>query len=294
MAARVAAERGTRLERLAGGPNGPATARNRGAALAPTAEVLLFVDADVVVHRDTVARFAAAFAADPALDAVFGSYDERPDAPGLISRYKNLVHHFVHQRGRRAASTFWSGCGAVRRDAFLAVGGFDTRFGKASIEDIDLGLRLSDAARRVELRADIQCTHLKRWTLGSWLRTDIFARAVPWTRLILRRGGTLPDDLNLGYRERASAALALLGTAALPPLAFGGTRGAALLALIVAVLGFAWLQRRLLRFFVARLGALRGLGALGLHWVYFVYSSVTFVLVNVQARLRPASAALDG
>ena len=54
----------------------------------------------------------------PALTAVMGSYDDTPSEPGLVSQYRNLLHHFVHQVGREKASTFWAGCGAVRRGAF--------------------------------------------------------------------------------------------------------------------------------------------------------------------------------
>src|SRR5687767_11799757 len=53
---------------------GPAAARNTGAARA-RAEVIAFVDSDVVVHPDALARIRRAFASDPGLCAVFGSYD---------------------------------------------------------------------------------------------------------------------------------------------------------------------------------------------------------------------------
>ena len=49
------------------------------------------------------------------VETLFGSYDDDPPAPGLVSRYKNLLHHHVHQNGRPDASTFWAGCGAIRR-----------------------------------------------------------------------------------------------------------------------------------------------------------------------------------
>ena len=114
-----------RLERHAG----PAAARNRGAQVAQ-AEHVLFLDADVCVHPDTLARVTAAFAADGAPEALFGSYDTSPAAVNLISQYKNLLHHYVHQRAPDEAETFWSGCGAIRRDVFLAAGGFDEAYAR--------------------------------------------------------------------------------------------------------------------------------------------------------------------
>src|SRR6185312_10918879 len=108
---------------------GPAAARNAGAQAA-SGPIVFFLDADVAVHRETVGRVAARFAADPALTALFGSYDDKPSSPGLISQYRNLLHHYVHQQGEfvenaRPAKTFWTGCGAIRKQDFLDHGGFD-------------------------------------------------------------------------------------------------------------------------------------------------------------------------
>jgi hypothetical protein len=70
---------------------------------------------------------------------VFGSYDDSPPAPAFTAQYKNLIHRYYHQRPRREASTFWAGCGAVRRSVFLGLEGFDVeRYRVPSIEDIEL------------------------------------------------------------------------------------------------------------------------------------------------------------
>ena len=79
-------------------PQGPAAARNRGAREA-SAPLIFFLDADVAVHPETLDRAMARFAADPGLSALFGSYDDAPQAPGVVSQYRNLLHHFVHQQG---------------------------------------------------------------------------------------------------------------------------------------------------------------------------------------------------
>jgi glycosyltransferase involved in cell wall biosynthesis len=185
---------------------GPASARNRGAERA-AGQYLLFIDADISVRPDTLEQVAAAFTADPALDALFGSYDTAPAELNLLSQYKNLFHHFVHQSGREDASTFWSGCGAIRRALFLEMGGFSAGYGRPSIEDIELGARLRGAGRRIALRKDIQVTHLKRWTFWGILRSDVWDRGVPWTRLLLRER-SLPNDLNLRLSQRVSALFA--------------------------------------------------------------------------------------
>lgn len=186
--------------------SGPAAARNRGAEAA-THHYLFFVDADVRVQPTTLGRVAARFSEDPSVDAFFGSYDARPGAQNLVSQYRNLLHHYVHQTGNEEASTFWSGCGAIKRSVFLEVGGFDPGYGKASIEDIELGARLRRAGYRIALVKSIQVTHMKRWSLWRMVQVDVLKRGIPWTLLILRQG-KIPNDLNLRHGQRLSALLA--------------------------------------------------------------------------------------
>src|SRR5690606_33390465 len=151
---------------------GPARARNRGAELAK-GDIVFFLDADVRVHPDTIESFLQTFAAQPDVAAVFGSYDTHPGSPALIAQYKNLFHHFVHQNASEDAGTFWSGCGAVRREIFLAMNGFDAgRYERPCIEDIDLGMRLCRAGHRIVLNKAMQGSHLKRWTLSGLIRCD--------------------------------------------------------------------------------------------------------------------------
>ncbi len=200
----VAANHGTRLIRRSEA-SGPAAARNAGAREARH-PYLFFIDADVCVQPDTLRRGVEVFAGDPTVDAIFGSYDASPRARNLISQYRNLLHHFVHQNSRQEAFTFWSGCGAIKRSVFLEMGGFDTGYDKASIEDIELGSRLREAGRRVVLVKECQAKHLKRWTLWGMIETDVLQRAIPWTLLLLYEGH-LPHDLNLKTSQRLSVLL---------------------------------------------------------------------------------------
>ena len=190
--------------------SGPAAARNLAARTAHS-EILVFVDADVEVHPDALERIRARFDADSGLAAVFGSYDDRPAAAGVVSRFRNLLHHHTHSSHPGPASTFWAGCGAVRRQSFLALSGFDAAYDRPCIEDIEFGLRLSDAGRRIELDPSIQGTHHKRWTLRSMVATDIRQRAIPWSRLLLLNRSFYALLLRCGGPLEACAGVGLHG-----------------------------------------------------------------------------------
>lgn len=207
----VAATLADRVVRVDDGPRGPGHARNVGARVA-RGTILLFVDADVVVHADVLQRVATHFEREPMLGAVFGCYDDQPAAAGLVSQYRNLLHRRVHLAHPGEAQTFWAGCGAIRRDAFLAVGGFDAaRFPRPQIEDIDLGYRLHDHGVRIQLDPAINGTHLKRWSLRGMLRTDLRDRAIPWMRLLLERRTALhAGRLNTNRREQLLTVLMAL------------------------------------------------------------------------------------
>lgn len=257
---------------------GPAGARNAGVrAVAST--VVLFVDADCVVHLDAIERVRDAFRAEPELVALCGSYDARPPERNFFSLYMNLRHHDTHQRARREPASFWAGCGAVRRAAFLRAGGFDAaRYPRPEIEDIELAGRLRRLGR-LRLDPALEVTHLKRWTLRSVIETDVLRRARPWARLI-HEAGVLPDDLNLRRSQRVAAALAPLTLLAVPlggwALASGRFAVAAACAAVLAA--SLALSGGLVACFARNGGALFAAGAWLFHQVHLSYSAAVFVL----------------
>nr|MEA2798283.1 hypothetical protein [Phenylobacterium sp.] len=177
-------------------------------------EILAFIDADVVVHPDALSKIVEWLAADSQTSAVIGAYDDAPSAPSVLSRFRNLLHTYFHRRANPDARTFWTGLGAVRRPAFEALGGF----AGGLMDDVEFGVRLHEAGYRIALDTSIQGTHLKDWTLGLMVRTDIFLRGAPWIRLALERG-FFRNDLNTSAAQRASVAAA---GALLAVVAIGG------------------------------------------------------------------------
>jgi len=258
-------------------PGGPGRARNLGASKAKS-DLLFFIDADVTVPEKVVEQARDVFAHDADVAAIIGSYDDQPAEANFLSQYRNLLHHYVHQNGREEASTFWGACGVVRREIFLAMGGFDETYRKPSIEDIELGYRLKRAGHRIRLCKSLQVKHWKHWTVGSMLQADFFQRAVPWTQLIHRSRGFV-NDLNIGISGRISVILAggLLGAVALVPWA-------PVLLILAAVMGLVLfiINIRLYRFFLEKRGLRFAALSIPWHWFYFLYSGVAFAVGTVR------------
>jgi GT2 family glycosyltransferase len=261
---------------------GPAEARNAGAMRA-AGSILIFVDSDVVPHADAFTRIRAAFDADDALAAVFGSYDDVPSAHGLVSTFRNMLHHYVHHSAPGEATTFWAGLGAIRREAFVAVDGFDgRRYDRPSVEDIELGLRLTAAGRKIRLDPQIRGTHLKRWTLQSMLLTDLLHRGKPWTALMLERG---PQAARLNLRGTHGVAAAAFTLA----LAAGVLRRPRLAAPLAAA--YLAINRRFYALMLRQAGvggAAAAVALLALHNAAALGSAPLGVLAFANERARPS------
>lgn len=257
---------------------GAAEARNVG-AYASDADILFFVDADVVVHPDARARVLAFFKEHPDHAAVFGSYDDDPAADTLVSRFRNLLHRHVHVENAGEAVTFWTGCGAVKRSAFEQVGGFDA--GQAMMEDIKLGLELTARGEQIHLDPAIQGKHLKRWTLRTMFHTDMFHRAIPWTRMLQTELGEASSyALNLNLKGRLSGiaiAASLLGLMALfTNVALGAT-------LIVFALGLlVYANGRFLKTMHAERGILEAATAIPLLWLHYLAACLGYAWVLLR------------
>ncbi len=261
--------------RLTGKAHGPSYARNRGVERAE-GEIVVFIDADVCVHRTTLRRFADLFRTMPEISAGFGSYDDRPPAQGLVSQYRNLFHHYVHHQNPGDADTFWAGCGAIRKQAFLDVGMYNEwHFSRPQVEDIELGQRLRGAGHRIVLRPDIQATHLKQWTLVNVLKTDLTDRGVPWMRLLIRRGAaTKAGSLNLKRVEKANTMLVALAVIALG-VGLVWWEPLWLLAAAALLVPVVFNNRHLYVWFVRKRGFWFLLGVVPLNLAYYVVNAIS-------------------
>jgi len=258
--------------------SGPAKARNHLAERAK-GKYLFFVDADTEFSGRTIRTARQIAEEHPDLDAFIGSYDDDPGVKTTVSVYKNLSHHYVHHQSAGRVSTFWTGCGVIRRQTFLEFGGFNEHYDKPSIEDIELGMRLAKKNRRVQLFPELQVKHNKAWTLSGWLKTDLLLRGSPWVRLMKTRNQWLPQ-LNFTWSHKLSAGLVLLlipGIAAslFYPLLWAGV--------ILMLLIFIVMNLRFFSFLAEKAGALRIPPMILLHMLYYLTAALSLALGLLSA-----------
>ncbi len=265
---------------------GRGPARNAGAAEA-IGDFLLFIDADVVVHSDTLAKVRAAFKENPLCDALFGSYDDAPANPGWVSQYRNLLHHWTHQHADKTAQHFWTGLGAVRRDVFEKVGGFDEARWANNMEEVEFGLRVVEAGHKIYLYPDILGKHLKSFTILTMIKTDLFGRAIPWSLLMIEK--KLPSNKYVtSSRQRISVLGAglMLAAFSIPLTGITGIVLASIGAMLFLVVNIS-----LWRFFLQKRGAAFGLACIPLHLIHSLCSGLGFGWALILTTAKAVAAA---
>jgi len=131
-------------------------ARN-SAARKTSADILLFLDDDVLPSRDLIIRHLENYR-DASIQAVAGFYTE----PGEAESHKlrsvvwwrplTKIEKVPAFYNKKVDSPLWPSCnGSIRREVFLKIGGFDERFEYTLFDDTDLSVRM--------LRAGYRCVH---------------------------------------------------------------------------------------------------------------------------------------
>lgn len=246
---------------------GAAAARNAGARAA-VGEILFFLDADITVPPNVLEQIDATFVERPEIGAAFCSYEKKTAPRNFCSVYKNLLHHYTHQTAREDAITFCSGFGAIRRDVFMSSGGFDENY--RFLEDIEFGYRLHRAGQTILLRKQIQLTHLKRYSLASLIGSDLFGRAIPWTRIMLEKR-IFRNDLNTKMNNVASVALAVV----IPVVLASALLSPRMFLVVLTMCGlFAMLNIGFYRFVLRERGWFFLMQSVAMNWLGYVYSGI--------------------
>jgi len=248
---------------------GAANARNQGAKKAK-GEILFFTDSDCVILPRSISNIVEIFEKDEDLAAIIGSYTLRTPVNNFITTFHNLRHHYTHQTSRQEAMTFWTGCGAIKKKIFDLIGGFDIEFKAATIEDIELGYRLSSKGYKIQLNKNVMVTHLKKYNFVKLIRTDVMNRAIPWTKLMLE-SKTFRSDLNT-TKLNGVAMIMVYGILLLISLAFFSWKFLIPIPFMFAV--FAMIHFVFYKWVYKNFGLKICLGVVMMSPLYFIYSGV--------------------
>ena len=145
-----------------------------------------------MLRPDTIDRLVGRFARGD-VDAVCGVQAAEMRHRDLASLYKNLWIRWTYLRATGDVPLFYTTAAAIRRSEFRRAGGFDAGYATPSIEDTAFGQELARLGVRVRVQPDLEVEHVKRYSLGSLLRTD-FRRAVALVRLKLRHRHELGEN----------------------------------------------------------------------------------------------------
>ena len=149
---------------------GAAVARNRGARNAK-GDVLLFIDSDIVIKRNTLNLFVDSLKKYP---AVFGIYTQKSGIDKLLSLYQNFYAYKSIKETRDVTSMFYSYCAAIKSELFVKVGGFDESWVRATFEDVELGMRVVARGHQIYLNKNIEVVHYNNYTIKSFIKNYFY------------------------------------------------------------------------------------------------------------------------
>ena len=168
--------------------HGANNARNFGASQA-RGEILIFIDSDIVIERETILGIVEALD-EEGIDAVVGIYTARHRHESFVSQYKNLWVRYSYMKSSPVIDWLFGAISGIRRRAFEQLGGFDAALlARQGHDDIELGKRAAAAKLNIVLDMDIEVEHLKQYTLGSFVRNE-YHRSVGFAELAMRFGET--------------------------------------------------------------------------------------------------------
>lgn len=170
--------------------------------------ILLFVDADVLVHADTFVALTAPIRQGIA-DATVGNYATDVYGNAFYQKYKKLYIHQAYAREGFITNEFWTAIAAIHGNVFHAVGAFSTTFAFKGGEDTEIGMRITNSGFRIYAVATAQGSHLKTFTFSSLVEND-FIKGTRTVVLALQRKTPLSENRHAKKSDQHAVALACL------------------------------------------------------------------------------------
>lgn len=162
---------------------GPAKARNIGVEAAE-GDIIFFLDSDVIVLDGAVREVKDYFDDNPSAKCVIGVCATEPLNKGFVPSYMAMFEyiHLIDTPGNKV-SVFAPRCGAIKKDFFQKIGGYNESYKGADVEDFELARRINKADCII-LNKKIVVKH--QFANFRQAVRNYFKRAVMWMYLFFR------------------------------------------------------------------------------------------------------------
>jgi len=149
---------------------GPAAARNIGAKESK-GDILIFVDSDVLIGKNFFYLTASSFKkGEVCLTAMnTGNFHNN-----FISSFLNLLDYSMFLRSSTYVILPCTSYFAIKREIFEDLNGFNEKYKKPYVEDLELGMRLVNEGQRIYLDKRLKFIHLKKRTFQSFFKNELF------------------------------------------------------------------------------------------------------------------------
>jgi len=260
--------------------SGPAAARNTGVEHARN-DIILFLDADTLLEPGSLEKIKRFFEEHPDAACVNGRCSMTPILSSPARDYKALVEYDWHEellRKNPELTCFNARIGAIKKDIFMEIGGFDSRFRGAEVEDFEFSYRLIKKYK-IHFLSDVQVRHLFPNFIGTV--KDYWSRAGKWAELFLSRGkfdggGTTAAN---GFGHIVGSLIPIL--ALISPAYKAGP-----VLLLISLIIFLWVFRMFFFLVFMEKGGGALLTAISLHVIYscIIASSASIGLIQSASR----------
>ncbi|MBL7048419.1 MAG: glycosyltransferase family 2 protein [Nitrospira sp.] len=122
---------------------GPSISRNRGVSEAK-GDIIFFLDSDTELLDGSIQEVENYFKEKPDEECVIGICSTEALNPGFVPRYMAMFE-YIHLIGQqyKKVSVFAPRCGAIKKELFQRVGGYDELYKGADVEDFELARRIN-------------------------------------------------------------------------------------------------------------------------------------------------------
>lgn len=161
---------------------GPAYSRLIGLKEA-TADMVVFIDSDILVGKDTFSELLAAFSTYTDAVVIVGMLSKKHPNKNFFSQYKNLYMHYIFSKCPTQIDFIYGSFYAVKKKCYDFI-----PFNKRYAEYTDVGMHLAQCGFKIILEKKLQVIHLKKYSFISFIKND-FIIPFYWARLFLQSKG---------------------------------------------------------------------------------------------------------